>query len=249
MLLLTVLTLPMPLPVSLYSCIVQALYNLAYVQACAALSFHVPQARRRQLLRASQLSGGRPAGRLRDMEAALGLVVEMFSAVPGLYTEDGVEELLADTSPRGLAEQLAARCLPFLRLSAVLRLHLYQQPLPDPRSADQELPALLQYLELCEPPGSPSPPPQAAEPGAVTVAALRWAVPDGEPVVQNWCREFRSLAQHSSGTARELVRQQRWCQPQLLRLPREYKTIFLVSAMESEGLADLTCVGKLDDQP
>ena len=239
MLLLTVLTLPMPLPVSLYACIVQALYNLAYVQACAALSFHVPHARRRELQRASQLSRTGAGGRLQSMEAALGLVTELLAGVAGLYTEDGVEELLADTSPHGLAEQLAARCLPFLRLAAVLRLHLYQQPLPDPRSADQELPALLRYLQLAEPPSAGPPPAQRRHTtddghGALTVAALRWAVADGEPVVQTWCREFCSLAQHSQSTARELVRQQRWCQPQLLRLPQEYKTIFLVSGRDRQ---------------
>lgn len=44
--------------------------------------------------------------------------------------------------------QLRALCLPFLRVAALLRHHLYNQPLPEIDDPEQEFLRLIYYLEL-----------------------------------------------------------------------------------------------------
>ncbi|KAG8223709.1 hypothetical protein J437_LFUL004074 [Ladona fulva] len=124
------------------------------------------------------------------------------------------------------------RCLPFLRVAALLRHHLYGESLPEIR-ADQEqseFVRLVYFLELVTE-GMPLDRFNAA-------VALNWACSEesdrrefpGRPeeIISGWCSELSAFAGRGRiAAARCLLEQHiRWQQPRLLRLPNLYDKVF-----------------------
>lgn len=110
-------------------------------------------------------------------------------------------------------------CLPFLRLASLLRHHLYEQPLPDVTSPQDEFVRLVYYLELVD---------EGMEWGRFSAAvALNWPL-KGTPKI--WCEEMAAFAARSQVSARYFLAEQHflWHQPRLLRLPNLYDKIFQV---------------------
>lgn len=128
-----------------------------------------------------------------------------------------------------LEQQLQKLCLPFLRIAALLRHHLYEQDLPEVSVPQWEFVCLVYFLEL------------------VTVD-IDWDSFDGAKALcfisgnerllpESWCRQLICLRQEGDTSYENeciatLVSTQHglWQQPRLLRLPHEYEKLFTVSA-------------------
>lgn len=128
--------------------------------------------------------------------------------------------------------EVQRRCLPFLRVAALLRHHLYGESLPEVRGEQQqsEFVRLVYFLELVT---------EGMEWTRFNAAvALNWVgneegkgrVPSVYPeaIVRTWCSELSAFAGRGRvAAARSLLEQHiRWQQPRLLRLPDLYDKIF-----------------------
>lgn len=115
-------------------------------------------------------------------------------------------------------------CLPFLRVAALIRHHLYEQPLPLIRSSETEFVRLVYYLELVT---------EGMDLNCFNAAvALQWQNEEvSMKVPELWCEQFKDFISRSQITARSLIIDQHisWQPPKLLSLPREYEKIFSVS--------------------
>lgn len=115
-------------------------------------------------------------------------------------------------------------CLPYLRIAALLKYHIYQQPLPEIKSARAEFASLVHYLELvtdridCE--------------YFNAAVALNWPSETNMCTAspQSWCNQYAVFVSKSQIAARSFLVDQHitWFSPRLLQLPREYEKIFTV---------------------
>lgn len=116
-------------------------------------------------------------------------------------------------------------CLPFLRVAALLRHHLYEQSIPPIRSAETEFVRLVYYLELVT---------EGMDWSCFNAAvALKWQNEEvAITVPQTWFEQFGAFVAQSEIAARSLIVDQHilWHMPKLLGLPREYEKIFTVNS-------------------
>lgn len=125
------------------------------------------------------------------------------------------------------SKQVQKLCLPFLRLAALLRHHLYKQNLPDIRTPQSEFVRLVYYLELVT---------EGMDWEYFNAAvALNWPA-DTEMYKtspKTWCMQLSTFIARSQIAARSFLMDQHvlWQPPKLLDLPREYEKIFTVSVM------------------
>uniref|UniRef100_A0A6P7GK94 E3 ubiquitin-protein ligase n=1 Tax=Diabrotica virgifera virgifera TaxID=50390 RepID=A0A6P7GK94_DIAVI len=113
-------------------------------------------------------------------------------------------------------------CLPFLRIAALLKHHLYQQPLPDIFEANNEFVRLVYYLELVT---------ESMDWGWFNASvALTWSMDMGleTKTPRAWCEQLGVFVGKSQLAAKGLLAEQHilWYPPRLLQLPREYEKIF-----------------------
>ncbi|CAH0715854.1 unnamed protein product, partial [Brenthis ino] len=103
--------------------------------------------------------------------------------------------------------------LPFLRIAALLRRHLYGGALPGVAGAADEFPALLRYLELA---------------GAGAGAAHAALPPGAAAAAQAWARQLASAAAGGQLAVHRVIRSLHvsWAAPALLALPRDYDRLF-----------------------
>lgn len=127
-----------------------------------------------------------------------------------------------------LEQKLQKLCLPFLRIAALLRHHLYEQPLPDINGPLVEFVCLVYYLELVT---------VDVDWNGFSAAEAVCFIPGLERTLPElWCRQLMEIrSANISGDYDEsigtLVSSQHtlFKQPGLLRLPREYEKLFTVS--------------------
>lgn len=119
--------------------------------------------------------------------------------------------------------QVQKLCLPFLRVAALLRYHLYEQPLPLVRTPQTEFVRLVYYLELVT---------EGMDWNCFNSAvALNWQDNEASTAVPRlWLDQFNAFVNRNVGAATSLISTQHmsWQVPKLLSLPREYEKIFTV---------------------
>lgn len=109
-------------------------------------------------------------------------------------------------------------------MAALLRHHLYEQPIPTIRSAETEFVRLVYYLELVT---------EGMDWNCFNAAvALNW--PNNEVAISAprlWLDQLAAFVSNTEIAARNLIINQHitWQTPKLLSLPREYEKIFTVS--------------------
>lgn len=114
-------------------------------------------------------------------------------------------------------------CLPFLRVAALLRHHLYKQPIPLIQSPQEEFVTLVYYLELVT---------EGMDRDIFnSLVALNWK--DSETAIEVprlWCEQYKAFVYRSEIAAKNLIVDQHisWHMPKLFSLPREYEKIFTV---------------------
>ncbi|XP_031787991.1 E3 ubiquitin-protein ligase Ubr3 isoform X1 [Nasonia vitripennis] len=216
-----ILVLPLHLDQTYFSAVVKVLYNLLYYQVVVQISCGLTQAERNAII-------GR--GMLNDQsspttsETILRTVITYFRDSK-LYQNDDATSTSSTNHARirshVIEQQIQTLCLPFLRVAALLRHHLYEQPIPLIRSPETEFVRLVYYLELVT---------EGMDWSCFNAAvALSWHNEEvAVSVPRLWCDQFGVFVSKSQIAARSLIVDQHisWQMPKLLSLPREYEKIF-----------------------
>ncbi|XP_020290278.1 E3 ubiquitin-protein ligase UBR3 isoform X2 [Pseudomyrmex gracilis] len=218
-----ILLLPLHLDRTYFSGVVKVLYNLLYYQVILQISCNFSRAERNTILKRRRSCAATSS------ETALAEIIEFFKD-SGLYSGTDDEKPSTSASPsyvrvktHCLEQQIQSLCLPFLRVAALLRHHLYEQPLPVIRAPQSEFVRLVYYLELVT---------EGMNWDSFSSAvALNWQEPDAcVSVPIFWCNQLLTFLTNWQGhlPARRLVMEQHisWQMPKLLSLPREYEKIF-----------------------
>ncbi|CAL7947523.1 unnamed protein product [Xylocopa violacea] len=218
-----ILLLPLHLDHTYFSSVVKVIYNLLYYQVIVQISCTFTEAERNSFLRREYV---KPSGSMCS-ETILCRIIEYFNNSP-LYR---IGYVLYDASTssctpyarnkkHSIEQQIQSMCLPFLRVAALLRYHLYEEPLPIIRASEAEFARLVRYLELVT---------EGKDWNKFnSVIALNWK--DNETSMSMprlWCDQFLGFVNQSEAD-RYLIMEQHisWQVPKLLSLPREYEKIF-----------------------
>ncbi|XP_076160459.1 ubr3 ubiquitin ligase isoform X2 [Ptiloglossa arizonensis] len=218
-----ILLLPLHLDQTYFSSVVKVIYNLLYYQVILQISCSLTQAERNTIMKRIQCRDRTPM----SSETILSRLIEYFNE-SALYRSDDIvyNPSTSSSTPyarvkmHSIEQQIQSMCLPFLRVAALLRYHLYEQPLPLVRTPQTEFVRLVYYLELVS---------EGMEWNIFNATvALNWQ--DSEATIsvpRLWCDQFLAFV-NQSDAARNLIMKQHisWQVPKLLNLPREYEKIF-----------------------
>lgn len=213
------LLLPLHLDLTYYSTMVQVLYNLLYYQVILQISCDLTHAERITILRRG------PRSRM-STDAILYRIIEYFND-SRLYCSDDAYKPSTSTSTsftrvkmRNIEQQIQTLCLPFLRVAALLRYHLYEQPLPLVSTPRTEFVRLVYYLELVS---------EGMDWDVFnSTVAMNWSSAEASySIPRQWCEQFLMFVKITYNM-RYLVMEQHisWQTPKLLSLPREYEKLF-----------------------
>ncbi|XP_063705432.1 E3 ubiquitin-protein ligase Ubr3-like [Culicoides brevitarsis] len=199
------------------------MYNVLYYQVVTQLCTTLSEVDCMRIL--NTYGNYEQVGDVRNIGAAMALVLTNMEKCRHLR-KDAVDEKMADAAtasePLDLQPfelELQKLCLPFLRVAALLRHHIYHQELPHVAATNLEFARLVYFLEL------------------VTVGmdwsefdatkALCFAEKMSIKLPIQWCSQLLDVPPPHHVT-RDLILQQHvaWQQPRLLRLPREYERLF-----------------------
>ncbi|XP_014216341.1 E3 ubiquitin-protein ligase Ubr3 [Copidosoma floridanum] len=215
-----ILLLPLHLDQTYFSMVVKVMYNLLYYQIVIQVSCELTQAQRNAVIGRGILSDSSSPI---TSETVLRSVIAYFRDSK-LYNNDDIPASSINYARirSQMIEQLIRNlCLPFLRVAALLRHHLYEQPIPTIRSTDQEFTGLVYYLELVT---------DGMDSDSFNSAVvLSW--PNKEVSVSAprlWLDQLSAFVNNTEIAARSLIGNQHvsWQMPKLLSLPREYEKIF-----------------------
>jgi E3 ubiquitin-protein ligase UBR3 len=199
--------------------LVKMVYNLLYYQVVSQISCGLTGAER------VKAAAGANEGKICTLTDALALINRCLGHT-ALYMEDDVE---CSENPQvnmvALELQVQKLCLPYLRIAALLKYHIYQQPLPEIRTSETEFVCLVHYLELVTE--------QIDWECFNAAAALNWPTEtqmySASP--ESWCNQYAVFVAKSQIAARSFLVDQHitWQPPQLITLPNLYDDIFTVS--------------------
>lgn len=128
---------------------------------------------------------------------------------------------------KSMEMQLQTLCLPFLRIAALLRQHLYRHEMPEISAPGLEFVRLVYYLELVT---------DSMDWDCFNASKGLCFIPGGseDTLPKFWCKQLMNI-RPPTDTVRELVilnQHASWQQPKLLELPREYERLFTVCLKE-----------------
>ncbi|XP_066595206.1 E3 ubiquitin-protein ligase Ubr3 [Prorops nasuta] len=216
-----ILLLPLHLDQTYFSSVVKVLFNLLYYQVIVQISCTFSTAERNTLLKRCE------DGSATSWESIIAKVISHFNDTELYSTEETTREASTSSSVTykwvktfPIEQQIRHLCLPFLRVAALLRHHLYEQPLPLVTAPQAEFVRLVYYLELVTE--------GMHWDNFNSTVALNWKDEEASTSVPlSWCNQFRELFMRNKA-ARTLIAEQHisWQTPKLLRLPREYEKIF-----------------------
>lgn len=127
-----------------------------------------------------------------------------------------------------LEKHLQRLCLPFLRVAALLRHHIYHAEIPEIPGPHWEFSRLVYYLELVT---------VSMDLDKFNASKALCFLPGTELALPKfWCDQLREIRPTYESTRSLIVSQHiEWKQPRLLGLPREYERLFTVSFDSSNG--------------
>ncbi|XP_002067371.3 E3 ubiquitin-protein ligase Ubr3 [Drosophila willistoni] len=138
----------------------------------------------------------------------------------GTATGTGTGTTTADVNLKSMELQLQSLCLPFLRIAALLRQHLYRHDMPEISAPGLEFVRLVYYLELVT---------DSMDWDCFNASKGLCFIPGTERTLpQFWCKQLMEVSPPPD-MLRELVlvnQHSLWQQPRLLELPREYERLF-----------------------
>lgn len=218
---------PVHLSQAHFTCIVKATYNLLFFQIVLQLCGNLGKRRFAQIRQRFPLPSqpGVPMT-VNSLGSAMALMLNeldencVSAGVSAEVNEDN--EPITEITMNRLEQQLQTLCLPFLRVAALLRHHMYAEELPGVSQPNLEFVRLVYFLELVQT-GM-----EWSEFNASKALCFLQEVRTSLPVA--WCAQLRR-SQNNESVFKELVPKQHvaWQQPRLLSLPREYEKLFTVS--------------------
>lgn len=195
------------------------MYNLLYYQVVVQLCTTLTDLECSEIIEKSDYS---KTG-VTNLQSAMVFVLTHTARCRHLRRESlGDEETTSRLNMQSMEQQLQRLCLPFLRIAALLRHHLYFQELPEITSPQLEFVRLIYFLELVT---------NGMDWESFNGAKALCFVPDTEITLPKyWCEQLMDVVPPTD-RIRELVMNQHvtWQQPRLLSLPREYERLFTVS--------------------
>ncbi|XP_053595393.1 E3 ubiquitin-protein ligase Ubr3 [Microplitis demolitor] len=207
-----ILLLPLHIDQTYFSSVVKVIYNLLYYQVIVQVSCTLTKSERNKKTRLPERN---TSSALMSSDSIIRMVINHFEQT------DFYEDEPSYRPGRSTEQQIQTLCLPFLRIAALLRHHLYSQPLPDIRIPEDEFVRLVYYLELVT---------EGMDWDCFNAAvALNWQNDEvGITVPQMWCDQFLAFYRRSQIAAKRLIADQHifWQAPKLLSLPREYEKLF-----------------------
>lgn len=211
-----ILLAPLQLDPVYFNCIVQIMYNLLYYQVALQLCISLTDAECCQLCDNHPADTSASAGPT-SLGAAMALVLRNTDGCKNLRKPAVLDD--STTGPLNLTameQQLQRLCLPFLRVAALLRHHLYATELPHVHSPQVEFVRLVYYLELVT---------ESMAWDSFSAARCLRMVPGTEQQLPRfWCSQLPQTEWEP-----ELMQHVAWQQPRLLSLPKEYERMFTVS--------------------
>lgn len=145
------------------------------------------------------------------------------SAAAGRESGSSTSTSTSEVNLKSMELQLQSLCLPFLRIAALLRQHLYRHEMPEISAPGLEFVRLVYYLELVT---------DSMDWDCFNASKGLCFIPGTEQTLpQFWCKQLMDV-RPPTDTVRELVLMNQhslWQQPRLLELPREYERLFTVS--------------------
>lgn len=124
---------------------------------------------------------------------------------------------------KSLENQLQTLCLPYLRIAALLRLHLYHQDMPEIPAPHLEFVRLVYYLELVT---------DSMDWELFNASKALCFIPETEESLPRfWCEQLLTIRPPIDALSELAMISQHvaWQQPKLLDLPREYERLFTVT--------------------
>ncbi|XP_073970772.1 ubr3 ubiquitin ligase isoform X1 [Rhodnius prolixus] len=228
-----ILLLPLHLDQTYYTCVVKLLYNLLYFQVIIQTTCQMTEGDRGYWRMEGYRTGkSSPSTSAEDEFMVTTLEEALFRTITALdptqlYLEDDIElrgqkqsapsSSTSKIDKQTLEKQVQTLCLPFLRVAALLRHHMYDEPLPEIDSPSSEFVRLVYYLELVT---------EGMSWDKFNAAvALSWP---SKVFVMHWMRQLGQFINKSQVAARGLLSEQHitWHQPSLLSLPLLYDRIF-----------------------
>lgn len=193
------------------------MYNLLYYQVVLQLCTSLTDAECSQLCDNHPEVTAPSAGGPTSLGAAMALVLRETNGCKNLRKPAVLDD--STTGPlnlKAMEQQLQRLCLPFLRVAALLRHHLYATELPHVHSPGVEFVRLVYYLDLVT---------ESMTWDSFSAAHCLRMVPGTEQQLPRfWCSQLPQ-----SEWEPELMQHVAWQQPRLLSLPKEYERMFTVS--------------------
>ncbi|CAH1789984.1 unnamed protein product, partial [Owenia fusiformis] len=211
-----VLTMPPGVKKPYYQCIVQAVYNVLYVQAVAIVTTQFTEDER-DAWKSKQTSH-------RNTSGVVSQVINLLAASKIYASGDGANiPVICQSvwSPQSVESSIQEHSLAFLQLAALLQQHLYDDQLPTIMDKSEEYPLLCKYLGLC----SESSPISNFE----SSMCVHWLCPNPDDVIKMWCRQMAAVMTQDDQTAeikKVLLTPKLWQEPLLCQLPRKYDVLF-----------------------
>ncbi|XP_045773199.1 E3 ubiquitin-protein ligase Ubr3 isoform X1 [Maniola jurtina] len=197
-----------------FTCIVRVLYALTYYQVVNQLCATgvLPAAIEAQQADDSPWESN-------DAESG-GLVAAaklLLTALAGHHLLEDDASSTADQAPvlHNVELEVQELVVPYLRVAALLRKHIYGGELPRIRTEQEEFSSLLRYLELVE-----------DDVTTVTGDSALW--PGAANAAKAWARQLANASAGGQLAVQRVIRSLHvsWCGPALLALPRDYDRLF-----------------------
>uniref|UniRef100_A0A182FJ46 E3 ubiquitin-protein ligase n=1 Tax=Anopheles albimanus TaxID=7167 RepID=A0A182FJ46_ANOAL len=232
-----ILLAPLHLDQAYFTCIVKVMYNLLYYQVVLQLCTHLTEEECDLVI---EQYGKSPPVVVRErgvphIGAAMAFILNHLDRCKYIRSDS---ILMADSESVGddttvsafsrgnnridldvFEKRLQRLCLPFLRIAALLRHHIYHAEIPEIAAPHLEFARLVYYLELVT---------VSMDWDKFNASRALCFLPGTELALpKNWCDQLRNLRPTYESTRSLIVNQHmEWSQPKLLGLPREYERLF-----------------------
>ncbi|XP_041366438.1 E3 ubiquitin-protein ligase UBR3-like [Gigantopelta aegis] len=211
-----ILTLPISMETEHFDFLVQMLYNVVYVQALAVMSCKFTSEEREAWRKKGQKVP------FETMDGILSHIITRLS-LSRLFDdadkEKGVSAFCQSVwSPQSVEDAIEEFVLPFLRIAALLKHHLFGIEF-SPSEGSSEFQYLAVYLGLLSAP--------TTQRDLNAMICMRWAVPNPIKLTQAWCTDYLNFVSINfvDGKSLLLVKPM-WNGPHLIILPDQYYRIF-----------------------
>ncbi|XP_069111047.1 E3 ubiquitin-protein ligase ubr3-like [Argopecten irradians] len=216
-----ILTLPATIEKEHFILLTKMLYNVVFIQALACTSCKFTMDER---------EAWRKKGRKVSFDSLEGILSQVITRleVSRLYEDVDMQDVGIPAicqsvwSPHCVDMAVQDFCLPFLKIAALVRHHMFEQEFPEKAPNTTEFQETCQFLGLNKI-GTTITPPHLVSSSSI----VHWLVPEPLTLVRAWCTDLTNFINtHPSDAKSLLLKNPTWYPPQLIALPQHYYKIF-----------------------